>query len=419
MRFIPKFALLVLFPLILSIGIIPPLSLTANAEYIEKFSLPYVLDPLTEPQIKECESIHDDFVSLSDSDFYKRYELNSISGNCVMLFEDSLWNYESSDRYDRLSERSAELTQERESELKQTRGVFYIETKSLIELQIPGTFLFKFNGCTGDQHIDAADISVVSDRESVLLTKFVGETREIPPGVCNVLETQIRANDPNSIKIVIPSLDVEIPAKIVESKDKMETMEISSPRKQMQEGVAAQDVVCKSGLALMIRSSGNAACVTPPTAEKLSNAGWGTIEKEATMMEETEHEVLSYEEAKMISEDAYIFGFSLVMMELTKYKMSNFAEAGPANAPINQFSHWPEFPSADFRDVVRPNADTLYSMAWLDLSDEPLVMHLPDTDDRYYLFPIMDGYSNVFTSPGKRTTGTGENNFVISFLITL
>ena len=90
----------------------------------------------------------------------------------------------------------------------------------------------------------------------------------------------------------------------------------------------------------------------------------------------------------MIAEDAYIFGFPLVMMELTKLKMSNVAEAGPANAPINQFSHWPKFPSADFRDVVRPNADTLYSMAWLDLSDEPLVLHVPDTDDRYYLVPM-------------------------------
>src|SRR3712207_6915906 len=37
------------------------------------------------------------------------------------------------------------------------------------------------------------------------------------------------------------------------------------------------------------------------------------------------------------------------------------------------------FPEADFRDVVRPNFDTLYSVAWLDLSDGPLVLHVPDT----------------------------------------
>ncbi|MDH3676940.1 MAG: DUF1254 domain-containing protein, partial [Nitrosopumilus sp.] len=190
--------------------------------------------------------------------------------------------------------------------------------------------------------------------------------------------------------------------------------EIDSPRKQMQDGIAAEEVVCKSGLALMIRSSGDAACVTPPTAEKLSNAGWGIIEKEATMMEEAELDEASFEEEKMIAEDAYVFGYPLVMMELTKLQMSNVAEAGPAKAPINQFSHWPQFPTADFRDIVRPNADTLYSFAWLDLSDEPLVLHVPDTDDRYYLVPILDAYSNVFTSPGKRTTGTGENDFVIT-----
>jgi hypothetical protein len=55
---------------------------------------------------------------------------------------------------------------------------------------------------------------------------------------------------------------------------------IDSPRKQMESGVIAEDVVCKSGFTLMIRISGDAACVTPTTAEKLTNSGWGTIEKE-------------------------------------------------------------------------------------------------------------------------------------------
>ncbi len=55
---------------------------------------------------------------------------------------------------------------------------------------------------------------------------------------------------------------------------------IDSPRKQMESGITAEDVVCKSGFTLMIRISGDAACVTPTTAEKLTNAGWGIIEKE-------------------------------------------------------------------------------------------------------------------------------------------
>jgi len=66
---------------------------------------------------------------------------------------------------------------------------------------------------------------------------------------------------------------------------------IDSPRKQMQKGVTAVDVVCKSGLTLMIRTSGDAVCVKPSTAERLVIAGFGTIEK--TMMKETKHEVTS------------------------------------------------------------------------------------------------------------------------------
>ena len=56
--------------------------------------------------------------------------------------------------------------------------------------------------------------------------------------------------------------------------------ESESPRKQMANGVSAENVVCKSGFTLMIRMSGDAACVMPSTAEKLETVGWGTIEKE-------------------------------------------------------------------------------------------------------------------------------------------
>jgi hypothetical protein len=216
---------LAIFPLVIP-GYLSNMG-NANADYIDHFSLPYVLDPLTNSQIKDCESIYSDFNSLSDSDFYTRYLNHNFSGNCVMLFEDSLWDYDGSDRYEKLSERSAELTQERETELKQRREKFYIESKSVTELQIPGTFLFKFEGCTGDQTINANDISVVSDKETVLLTKFVGEEREIPPGICNKLEVQIRADDPSSIKVVISSLEVEVPAKLDEPTTKVEPSEVS------------------------------------------------------------------------------------------------------------------------------------------------------------------------------------------------
>lgn len=63
---------------------------------------------------------------------------------------------------------------------------------------------------------------------------------------------------------------------------------------------------------------------------------------------------------------------------------------------------------------MRPNNDTLYSSAWLDLADGPLVLSVPDTAGRYYVMPFMDAWTNVFASIGKRTHGTAAGNFLIA-----
>ena len=81
---------------------------------------------------------------------------------------------------------------------------------------------------------------------------------------------------------------------------------------------------------------------------------------------------------------------------------------------MDQFANVRAFPDATFTDVVSPNADTLYSIAWLDLKQEPIVMSVPDTHGRYYLMELLDGWTNVIPSPGKRTTGTGKGNFVLT-----
>ena len=70
-------------------------------------------------------------------------------------------------------------------------------------------------------------------------------------------------------------------------------------------------------------------------------------------------------------------------------------------------------PTAADKTVVRPNVDTLYSVAFLDLSAEPVVIHVPNTDGRYYVMQMMDANTNVFAAPGKRTTGTGAHDFVV------
>jgi hypothetical protein len=112
--------------------------------------------------------------------------------------------------------------------------------------------------------------------------------------------------------------------------------------------------------------------------------------------------------------EAVAYGLPLVIMDATRRKATNVAAAGPQAAPVNQFAHMTAFPDASFRDVVRANVDTLYSAAWLDLSSEPMVLSVPDTGGRYYLMPMLDAWTNIFASPGKRTTGTGAGSFAIT-----
>jgi DNA sulfur modification protein DndE len=115
-------------------------------------------------------------------------------------------------------------------------------------------------------------------------------------------------------------------------------------------------------------------------------------------------------------QQAYLYGYPIMMMDATKKVSTNVAAPIPGKpiAPINQFGHFRTFPDANFKDVVKPNCDTYYSLAWLDLASEPLVLSVPNTNGRYYLLPMLDAYTNVFASPGKRTTGTEEGNFFIT-----
>src|SRR5580692_7324931 len=70
-------------------------------------------------------------------------------------------------------------------------------------------------------------------------------------------------------------------------------------------------------------------------------------------------------------------------------------------------------PAPGIRQIVRPNADTLYSTAWLDLSQEPILIHVPDSGGCFYLLQFMDAWTETFADPGKRTTGTAEAWFAI------
>ncbi len=120
------------------------------------------------------------------------------------------------------------------------------------------------------------------------------------------------------------------------------------------------------------------------------------------------------DEARQIAAEAYLYLYPLVSMDVTRRVTTNVpAGQKPGFGPANAFSNFPAFPTADFRAVVRPNFDTLYSSGWVDLTEGPVILTVPDTQGRYYLMPMLDLWSNVFAVPGKRTSGTGAGDFAM------
>lgn len=125
-------------------------------------------------------------------------------------------------------------------------------------------------------------------------------------------------------------------------------------------------------------------------------------------------DVPTAQEANEIATDAYVYFYPLITMDVTRRVMTNVpAGVKEGTGPMNAFHHFRSFPSADFRSVVRPNFDTLYSSAWIDLSKEPVIVSSPDTQGRYFLLPMIDMWTDVFAVPGKRTNGTKAANYLL------
>jgi hypothetical protein len=108
-----------------------------------------------------------------------------------------------------------------------------------------------------------------------------------------------------------------------------------------------------------------------------------------------------------LAEQAYVFGLPLMLMEATRRQalsLNAMRAGGPPQA--NRFHHARKLLTASSRTVVRPNNDTLYSSAWLDLSQGPVRLRVPPIRERYWILPLMDAWTNVFASVGSRTHGT-------------
>ena len=120
------------------------------------------------------------------------------------------------------------------------------------------------------------------------------------------------------------------------------------------------------------------------------------------------------EQAVSDAVDVYVYGYPLVTMDMTRRQFTNVAVADATHAPMGQILKLRTYPPADVHTVTAPNADTLYTTAFIDVGREPWVLSIPDMKDRYFLFPMLDGWTNVFQVPGKRTTGTKAQTYAIT-----
>jgi len=116
--------------------------------------------------------------------------------------------------------------------------------------------------------------------------------------------------------------------------------------------------------------------------------------------------------ANEIAVDAYLYTYPLMIMDKTRRTMT-IPISAMGLGPANKLNHMRFFPKPGFKAVIRPNFDTLYSSAWLDLSREPMVVSIPDMGDRYFLLQFLDMWTEVFAAPGKRTTGSAPRNIVV------
>lgn len=133
-----------------------------------------------------------------------------------------------------------------------------------------------------------------------------------------------------------------------------------------------------------------------------------------TATAQAEHAGLTAEQAGQIAAEAFVYGYSLITTEITRVQMSNVPAIRELTAPVGQFINVPRYPPADYRGVSAANADTLYSVAWVDLN-EPQVFSHPDMGKRFYLFEVVDLWmTDLADSPGTRTAGGAAANYLLT-----
>ena len=120
-------------------------------------------------------------------------------------------------------------------------------------------------------------------------------------------------------------------------------------------------------------------------------------------------------EVRAIAKEAYIYGFPMVESYKTLYAQALHINGPNYKGPFNTIGSTANVFTPKDTAIVTPNSDTPYSMMWMDLRAEPLVITLPKIDaKRFYHVQLIDLYTHNFAYLGKRTTGSGGGSFLIA-----
>jgi hypothetical protein len=166
----------------------------------------------------------------------------------------------------------------------------------------------------------------------------------------------------------------------------------------------------------VLLAAGLASCGKQEEAkvEKAADKGAAEVKAKAEADARAAEALAKETQARETAVEAYIYAYPLVTMEMTRRVSTNVEKPEGAMAPMGQFAKLRQYPAVDNHAVTAPNADTLYTIVWLDVSKEPWILSVPDMKGRYFLLPMLDGWTDVFQVPGKRTTGTKAQKYAIT-----
>src|SRR6267143_78750 len=119
-------------------------------------------------------------------------------------------------------------------------------------------------------------------------------------------------------------------------------------------------------------------------------------------------------EAKAIAEEGFIYGLPIVMNYAVMYEYSVDRNSGQFKAPFNQIKNEARVYTYKDTSIITPNSDTPYSLLWMDLRSEPMVLSVPAVEKgRYYAVQLEDGNTYNYGYIGSRATGTEPGDYMV------